>query len=66
MISIAFGSKKIVTVQEVDGSKIRLGGYSITYDQHGTEIERSPITWSGVMECHTIAEAKRLFGKLPC
>lgn len=50
----------LVQTQEREGSKIRLGGYSITYDRHGNEISRTENTWHVSLECHTEQEANRL------
>jgi hypothetical protein len=59
-IKVAFGSKRIVAVREIIGSRIRMGSYSITFDRDGAEIDRTPVTWDCELECWSEKEAKRL------
>lgn len=49
-IQVAFGYKRIVTTQEVVGTRLYLGGYSITYDLNGNEVSRTENQWSGYLE----------------
>lgn len=38
---------KIVSVYKIEGDTLRLGGYSIKYDENGEEISRTEPAFSG-------------------
>lgn len=40
------GYKRLVTTQKVEDDRLWLGGYSITYDEHGNEVSRSDNEWN--------------------
>jgi hypothetical protein len=57
MIDVFYGYMKLVHVRERHGSRIWLGGYSITFDREGNEISRTPVTWNGMVDCGSIGLA---------
>jgi hypothetical protein len=58
-VTVEFGSVELVQVQEVRGSQIWRGGYSIKRDREGKEISRTELSWNGYLECHTPQEASK-------
>lgn len=50
IVDVSQGVIELVAVQEWRGSRLYMGGYSITRDLAGKEIDRTPITWHGYSE----------------
>ena len=61
-----FGHVQIVATHRWEGNTLIVGGYSITYDQHGKEVSRTPDTENARLVCPDEATKQTVTAVLRC